>query len=163
MSAEIKWPKGKSISIFRGNVKQYAETIVKGRVLAIDPSSASGESKPGYAVFEAGEMTESGIIAVNHKQPVQKRLREISECLREEFEPCDILAIEKLRGHTCPPPLWWSVGSVQSSVTVEASIEVPITWWKAWSKVKADYKKSDRDDAIVIGESLIMLAKEYCK
>jgi len=114
---------------------------------------------PGYALFTGGKMTEYGVIQIDSSGSTSARLAELAECMRRAFSVVDVLAIEELRGGKISPVLHWSVGAIIASVPARMLIEVPICYWKAWSKTQADYLKQDDMDARMIGEAVLALAK----
>jgi len=156
---DIKWPKGKSIVKFRKSLEPIAETILNGRILAIDPASG-GSSMPGYAWFDKGELQASGEIALAKKKPIQERLKDLLTVLETGFNnpPPDILVIEKIRGSRTHHYLFWSIGVTVAGSEAPTILELPIPCWKA--VVPDDYEKTDEDDAKYIGQTLIILAKE---
>lgn len=124
------------------------------KVLAIDPSS--GASSPvGYAIFEDGELVESGVIEVP-KGNGSERLHHINECLRNDFEKPDVLVVEMIpRVRILKPVLTQSVGAIMSAWPCSEFVEVPVRSWKAYVEANPEatkgYEKGDEWDAIVIG------------
>ena len=154
---KIKWP-GKYFT-FRRTVRSYADKILTGSLLAIDPASGSS-SMPGYALYEAGQLKERGVIDIARGKSAQVRLSELFECMREDFPKVDVLAVEMLRGRMVSPTLHWATGVIVAATDASVVVEVPIPFWKAIAKVTSDYIKSDDMDAALIGEVLIRLANE---
>jgi len=149
-----------------GQVKEAWELILNGTFLSIDPSIGSTASMPGYALFEQGNLVESGIIQVSISNKKNIRLYNIAKSFREGFRKPDVIAIENI------PPIkfkggmnGWSLVSLQRSIGAILSvfdapyIEVaPI----AWQKYKFDgYSKSDEEDAICIGLCVLAAARDY--
>lgn len=147
-------------------VKQEWETILNGVFLAIDPSVGSTSSMPGYALFDKGNLIESGIIRVSPTAKKNIRLFSITKSLKEEFKTPDIIAIENI------PPIsfkggmsGWSLVSLQRSIGAILSVyDIPYVEVapSAWQKYKFDgYDKSDENDAICIGLCVLAAARDY--
>lgn len=162
--------------------KKYAAKLREGRVLAIDPSSGSVESMPGYALFEAGKLIESGIIKLPRGGELYRRLRSLGQSLRDDFQfEIDVLIVENI------PPfmsstaggfrtksvvnLHKSIGAVLASVEAKAFMEVsPMSWHAMLKKYEVPSVKSDERDAVAIGCCALLAAGvidgskvvEYC-
>ena len=71
------------------NLQKQAEknlqALIEGHVLAIDPSSGSRDSMPGYAVFFKGQLLDSGLIEVARGRELNRKLFIIGETLRTQF------------------------------------------------------------------------------
>lgn len=157
---------GKTTKVYR-EVKQCWQSVLNGRLLSIDPSTGSGSSMPGYAVFYKGQLEESDIIQVNPADRRNQKLFSISESLYNEFDEPDVLAIE----HIPPVPFnrkgamnGWSIAALQRAIGAIIScfnceyIEVSP---KAWQNHKpANYQKTDEWDAITIGLCVIDIARQ---
>lgn len=138
---------------FRKAIAPYAYTVLKGRVLAIDP----GSNNLGWALYNKGELVESGEISAHPKNKPHKRIISIVHDLCEETKgACDVVCIEKLFRYN--PSLVWSVGAVIQAKEPDIFIEVPIRLWQA--RVGDDYVKSDERDAVEIGSTLIYHASK---
>lgn len=148
-------------------VKPIAREILDGRLLAIDPSTGSISSMPGYALFEKGELVESGIIQVRVQDRKNVRLHAIAQTLRTEFPNVDVLAIENI-----PPVSYnrkgamsgWSIVAIQRSIGAIIScfdceyIEVAP---KLTGKFRPEgQEKSDEMDAIGIGNATLQAARQ---
>lgn len=153
------------LSQIAGKIEEYSRLILSGRVVCIDPSAGSGSSMPGYAIYEAGKLIESGLIQIDTTLPLHLRLHELGRTLREEFPAPDILVVEYIGGYAFGPlryninayhSLIKSAGVVVSSFCVDKIIEVPPNVWKKY--VDEDYVKSDEADAIYIGSYVIRAA-----
>ena len=143
----------------------HKEKVLTGMVLAIDPSSGSYNRKTreqshlGYALFKAGELVDSGIIAMDGKnKTIWERLRDLHDCLSSEFEAPDVLVIEKLRGAFAHDYLKWSVGVIGTAIRAPVTLEMNISTWK--SRAGKDYVKSDEADAIWIGRALLKICRD---
>jgi hypothetical protein len=147
------------------SVKPHISNILGGTVLAVDPSSGSRESMPGYAIFKAGELVDSGFIALEHNDDLHKRLFNLGRCLRDQFAAPDILVTENI------PPVMTGKGffnrsmvSLQRAIGVVISsyncplIEVaPITWRQ---NIPDDYRKTDEADALMMSWTVLKAARE---
>ena len=151
-------------------VKANADTVLNGRLLAIDPSTGSRSSMPGFAVFKQGQLIESGIIQIKYDQAQNIRLHRIVETLRNEFQKPDIIAFENI------PPVSFKggIGMNSNAVTsLQRAVGAIISCWdcpavpvatSAWKGYKGeDYKKSDEWDSICIGRCVIGIAKDIKK
>lgn len=153
--------------IFKAVEKCY-ETVLTGTILAVDPSTGSKSSRPGYAWFEKGKLIESGEIIVDIEANRSKRLYEIAATIREEFPCPDILAVEYI------PPVSYrgtenrmnsvslmalqkAIGAIMGAHPVEYLLEVPAASWKKYKP--KNYVKTDEMDAVTIGLCIIGLAK----
>jgi hypothetical protein len=142
------------------------QNVLEGTMIAFDPSTGSAGSMPGYAIFKAGDLQESGIISVNPSARRNKKLFSITDSLLKEFPKPDVIIIENI-----PPVTFnransmggWSLVSIQRAIGAIVScfdcdyVEMsPI----AWQKYKFDgYIKSDEHDSICIGIAAIEISK----
>lgn len=141
------------------------ELILTGTLLAIDPSSGSWNSKtkeqsyPGYALFKAGVLVESGVVQVSGKnKKAPERLRMVYDALVAKFTAPDILAIELIRGRMAHETLKWAVGVSIAAIRAPIVIEVPIMSWKKWAG--KDHIKTDENDAVAIGMVVLEAARK---
>lgn len=145
--------------------KPHVGSIITGTVIAIDPSSGSRESMPGYAIFRAGELVDSGYIALQHNEDLRKRLHDLRRSLTEQFQVPDILVTENI-----PPvmtgkgffnrsmvSLQRAIGVVQSIWDVPCIEVAPITWRQ---NIPDDYRKTDETDAIMMALTVLKAARE---
>lgn len=138
----------KEQKLFRKELAPLAYTVLKGRMLAIDP----GSNALGWALFEKGQLAESGVIHANNKNKPHRRILSIMEELSEVTpRAIDVLCIEKMFRFN--PSLLWSVGAVITTKEPELFVEVPVRIWQAL--LGDDYEKSDERDAIAIGNAVI--------
>lgn len=148
------------------NLQRQAEKLLTplldGHILAIDPSSGSRDSMPGYAVFRAGLLIDSGLIQVQQGRELNRKLFSIGETLRNQFEVPDVLVVEHI------PPFMRGSGFSKSIVILQRAIGMiigsidrpllevpPITWHKL---APPNYQKTDEKDAIMIGYAAIWTA-----
>lgn len=157
------------LTILQKQLAGIEELVIKGKVLAIDPSSGSQKSQPGYSIYEAGVLIDSGTIQVNHKNQLHSRLFYLARCIREQFDTPDILVTENISSvmnnnagfmSKNMVPLQRAVGVVQSIFECPCLEVAPATWRKYIPK---DYVKSDENDAIMLGWAAIFEAGKNIK
>lgn len=142
-------------------------SVLDGVMIAFDPSTGSHSSMPGYAIFDKGELQESGIISVNPLARRNVKLFSITQSLLKEFPKPDVIIVENI------PPITfkrkggmngWSLVSIQRAIGAIVScfdceyIEMAPRVWQKYRP--ADYIKSDEWDAVVIGLAAIEIAKQ---
>ena len=147
-------------------------TILSGRVLAIDPSSGSKESMPGYCLFEAGKFVDSGTIRIEYRQSLQLRLYSLRDTLQREFVPekPDVLVVENIA------PMFGgadgrSFGATKSVLSLHKSVGVTISCFNcplvevspmSWRKqIPNGYLKSDESDAIMMALTVLKIASGF--
>lgn len=172
VATRIKKEKTTNLTKAVASVTRCREEILRGQVLVIDPSCGSASSMPGYAIFEAGELVESGTIDVPLHKELWKRLRYISQCLREEFPSPDVFILEAIPAHrgmmsyVALASLNKAVGTFMTSVSYNKYVEISPSVWHSYIKslpeyADRDYKtqdKGDEMDAIMIGKCVLALA-----
>jgi hypothetical protein len=156
----IKWPQGKHPTQFRNKIKKHKDKILNGRILAIDPASGS-TSHPGWALFERGELIGTGSVQLDSKLPIQGRLNALFKLVSEGIgqPPPDVLIMEEIRGSMAHAFLFWACGVIAAACGKSELIEEPVSFWSA--VVPNGYVKSDETDAVYIGLTAILIAKEY--
>jgi len=146
-------------------VRPHYREILEGKFLAIDPSTGSGSSMPGFAWFEKGVLKESGTIEVSPAARKNIRLFNIAESFRNEFDKPDVIAIENIPPMTFKGGMsQWSLVSLQRAIGAIVSV-FPCTYIEvapiAWRNfIFEGYQKSDSHDAICIGLCVLAYAKE---
>lgn len=159
-------------------IEQYADLLKHGVLLAIDPSSGSAGSLPGYALFKQGVLQDCGLISLPRgTRAISNRLYLLRESLLTEFKKPDILAVEYIAPvfptknggflHKSASSLTKSVGAIMSTWDVPVIEPAPTTWHalvrEAMVKRGEDptkYPKSDVNDAIAIAmAAFITLAR----
>lgn len=153
----------------RFQINRCRKQILEGKVLAIDPSSGSASSLPGYALFEAGKLKESGLIELKIGKELPRRLEDLARSLREDFEEVDVLVIEDIpvRSHGrhggAHASLMKAVGCILGAAKRKQTVEMAIPTWKSYLRKTVeqfpDYNKDDDWDAIVMGYCAIDLAR----
>lgn len=165
MSARKKIKKVK-LPVYKQQIKDSLDAILTGTLLSIDPSTGSGTSMPGYAVFKAGKLVESGTIDLDIKGNRAQKLYEINRTLREDFGEYkfDAIAVENIGYFVAKMSpralisLQRAVGAIIAAHPTENLIEVPSNVWQ--KHVYKGYVKGDREDAVCIGLCVINTAKE---
>lgn len=157
----------------RQSIRKHRDAILRGTMLAIDPSIGSTSSSCGYAIYVSGKLVESGLIEVNKSASQTVRLYELARTFREDFTNPDIVAIEGIspvpyaakRGFSKVPmtaislsALHRAVGAILGAQKWTDVIEIPPITWKKYKS--ADYKKDDHIDAQEIGRAVILIARE---
>lgn len=152
-------------------VKKHANILAGGWVLAIDPSCGSASSDPGWAIYEKGELQDSGIIEITKSKDLVYRLQELRRGvsgLQETYDP-DVCIVEHIpprrfgrggsaTGHSS---LLQAMGVCLASTDARVLMRVrPRDWQALAAAVWSRSKKSDKADAEGIGYALISLAKE---
>lgn len=155
----LKWPKGKHPDKFRKAVSKSKDLILTGRVVSIDPASGSS-SMPGWALFESGQLIESGTIKLDSSEPVQTRLNTMFYALSQGLGhlPPDVVIMEEIRGKMAHAYLMWACGVSAAAFAHATLLELPVSFWKAI--LPNGYSKADDTDAVYIGLAAIMIAKE---
>jgi hypothetical protein len=150
------------------DIEAAAEDLVYGTVLCIDPSIGSQSSMPGWAIYEAGLLTSSGVLHIDPTGTQVERLRFLGGVLRslfETFDP-DVLVYEKVpvsahgggRSQVGHASLLMASGVVLSIPGPDYTVGImPISWKKL---VRPTYRKGDEQDAIEIGYICIEEARK---
>lgn len=136
-----------------------------GTMLCIDPTSGAtgrnGEkSVAGYAIFDKGELIESGIIEFPEEKVVFKRLRNVRAELDSEFggQLFDLLVLEDIRGYKAQQSLIQSCGVYIVGLESKEFFQPNVSTWKAVAKSWGGYVKDDEQDAIYMGYATIAIA-----
>jgi len=139
------------------------QDLLHGTVLAIDPSSGSANSQPGYAIFEGGRFVDCGVINLPRGSDLNVRLYQLGKTLRESFTTPNVLVTEKISPIANGSFNARSMASLQKAIGVTISsfncplVEVsPISWRK---NIPLDgYVKRDDHDAVLMGFTAILVA-----
>ena len=154
----ITWPKGPTNERFYRTIKKHAKVVLNGTVLAIDPSSGSDESMPGFAVFKQGELVMSGTIKLPHIE-LHGRLYALYDKIQALLgSPPDLLVVEDIAGQI-HKYLHYAVGVSIAAARSPLSLRIGLPVWKAVAKADPKYVKSDVNDAIKMGEAVVLLAR----
>lgn len=162
--------KKKATTIIDKRCRALASELTQGVVFSVDPSIGSKSSQPGYAVWKAGELEDSGIIRLgcSKEASVPARLHHLRMCLEDQFEKPDVVVVERIvsnpkamnYNNTTAVKLNQAIGVVMAQWEVPV-IEVSPTSWKSVAKSLDWYEKTDVNDAIVIGLCCIQKARAH--
>ena len=158
MSNVINWPSG--LGPTYNKIKQNQEIIRTGVVLAIDPSSGSANSQPGFALYENSKLLLNGTIKIDHKQTIYNRLPELYFKIQELVAcPPDVLVIETINKQSGHVFLLWAVGVSIAATRAPVVVELHNAIWRSVAKSIPTYKKSDAADAELMARAVILLAQ----
>ena len=165
----------KKISDINKKSKMYQAVAVlsaelcAGTILIIDPSIGSSSSSPGWAIYKAGNLIDSGIIHTGgshlHLWQRARRLKAALETLCSEYN-FDVLVYEDIPAtsgfnQNAIASLLKAVGIVLACTTSSHVLGVHPASWKNY--VRPEYTKGDKEDAIEIGYIAISLAERIRK
>jgi len=147
-------------------VQKYTDILMNGEMLAVDPSSGSSGSLPGYALFRKGQLMDAGTIELPRgTRPLANRLFLLRNALATAFDRPDLLTIELIspvmpsKGgtflHKNASSLIKSVGAILSTWDTPVLEVSPMTWH---SMTPPTYKKGDVQDACMIGWAVYVTA-----
>lgn len=157
---------GKSSNIYQ-TIHENRLLLTQGKVLSIDPSVGSHSSMPGYAVYKAGVLQESGTLKINPELPTWKKLQELHRLLRNlsKLHEIDACIYEQMpvsahggRSQVSHATLLMAVGVTIGAVQARAFIGILPMSWK--QHASPGYVKSDEQDAIEIGRIVIEMAQQ---
>ena len=162
-------------------VRGIEDVILKGSLLAIDPSCISTSSLPGWALYKNSKLVSSGVISgIDPTSALEKRLQFIGKYCREFFDEPDVLVLEHIQmgGRISMQSTIRATGAILGSFECEHVISIlPLSWQKAvleelnltgntdYQKYK-EYKekiKSDEEDAKWIGRGVIKIVEDSLK
>lgn len=155
-----------------GAIRENCLGLTRGTVLVVDPSIGSQSSLPGWAVYGAGDLVDSGVIPMDVTESRPYRLRAVFnklENLTVAWQP-SVVVYEEVpvmahagRSQVSHASLLNAVGVTLAATHLPGVGYVgiqPIVWKK---RVTAEYVKSDEQDAIEIGRITIAMAHEILK
>lgn len=146
-------------------VSVLSSDLCDGTVLVIDPSIGSSSSLPGWAIYKAGNLIDSGIIHTGgshlHLWQRARRLKTALETLCGEYN-FDVLVYEDIPAtsgfnQNAIASLLKAVGIVLACTTSSHVLGIHPASWKNY--VRPEYIKGDKEDAIEIGYIVISLAE----
>lgn len=164
---DISYLPGKKSAIYQ-HIVEHAKLLANGVVLVIDPSIGSLSSMPGYAVYERGLQLAAGTLTIDPSHSVPARLKEVYRQLRNlsKLHRPDICVYEEIpvsahggRSQVGHASLLKAVGVTLAAVDARAFIGLLPVVWK--NKVREDYVKGDKEDAIAMGYIIVEAAREY--
>ena len=161
---EIQLP-GKNTQIY-SEIYEGRKLLVRGIVLAVDPSIGSKSSMPGFAIYSNGELLTSGTLRIDATMSQSARLKEVYRQLRnlsKEYK-VDACVYEKVpvsahggRSQVAHASLLMAVGVTLAAVDARVFVGIPPTSWKKYAR--EDYTKTDEADAVEIGRIVIEMAE----
>jgi len=143
----------------RQALHQHLNTL-SGTLIAVDPSSGSAGSLPGFAVYREGVLIESGMLDIPRSGPIWHRLQALRtslDALVYEYKP-ELLAVEHvfIKGNSkSMTNLQRAIGVIMSCAPGDV-IEVGSTTWR--KHIPEGYWKADDNDAVAIGYAVIEAA-----
>lgn len=153
-----------------GEIESAVKPILEGQIVCIDPSIGSSSSMPGWAVYRAGLLVDSGTFSINPNQSIPDRLRTLNGLMRKLYNVYtpDVLCYEDI------PPLRQGGGNATSHASLLKAVGAilcipgpdhyvgiqPISWKKM---VREEYRKGDEEDAIELGWIIIQEAARISK
>ena len=146
-------------------IQEHVKELLEGVVVSIDPSIGSSSSMPGYAVYRAGELLESGTFVIAHRDvSVADRLRALHNHVRKlynKYNP-DVLVYEDIPstrhgggagGHAS---LLKALGAILAVPGPAGHVGLYPVSWK--SEARETHVKGDEQDAVEIGWVAIQVA-----
>lgn len=146
-------------------IEKCTRQIREGQVVSIDPSIGSTSSMPGWAIYRAGALIDSGTFEINANHSVPDRLRALHSHMRKLYNTYtpDVLVYEDI------PPLRQGGGNAASHASLLKALGAilcipgpdhyvgiqPISWKKM---VREEYRKGDEADAVEMGWIVIQEA-----
>ncbi len=152
------------MSKFAKAIEPLKDRLRDCHLLAVDPSSGSANSLPGYALFKAGKLIEAGVLEVPRSGPIWVRLQKQAWAWRECFEVPDVLAIEGIAPYInggnskATINLQRAVGVAMANIATPNVIEVYAASWRKHVKGLDNWNKTDYNDAILIGYACLVEA-----
>ena len=147
------------------DIRRLLRPLVRGLVVAVDPSIGSTSSMPGWAAYRAGELVGSGVLEIDASAETH-RLRYVALALAKVYRcyPPDVLVYEDIaprrygggsaHGHAS---LLKSVGAILSVPGPDHHLGLRPTQWKR--QVRESYVKGDEADAIEMGYVAVSTAQ----
>lgn len=160
---DVKLP-GKTSQIY-ADINESRRVLLRGSVLAVDPSIGSRSSMPGFAIYKSGILVTSGVLIIDHTESRWMRLKSVYRQLRNLSKEygIDACVYEQVpvsahggRSQVSHASLLMAVGVTIAAVDARAFIGIPPVSWKKF--VREDYTKSDEADAVEMGRIVIEMA-----
>jgi Holliday junction resolvasome RuvABC endonuclease subunit len=164
----IKLP-GKDSQVYK-EIAHGANLLVHGKVLAVDPSMGSHSSMPGWALYDAGELIQSGVLDINPDGTKWERLKEVYRQLRNmslehRIDACIYenvpVSAHAGRSQVSHASLLMAVGVTMSAVDARVFVGIPPIVWKC--RASEGYIKGDEEDARQLGRIVIEMATEIIR
>ncbi len=160
---------GKRTQIYAA-IRENCLALSRGVVLVVDPSMGSLSSKPGWAVYSAGDLADSGVLEVHTEGTRWYRLKEVYRqlanlsaawypgvCVYEEIP----VSAHNGRSQVSHASLLLALGVTMAAVEAEGFVGIAPNSWKRF--VSDGYLKSDEQDAIEMGRIVIDMANEMLR
>lgn len=148
------------------NTLPAVKHLIDGVVVGIDPSIGSRSSQPGYAVYIAGELVESGTFRIPPEKHIHDRLRLLATHVRRlynKYDP-DVLVYEDIPASrygggnaNSHSSLIKAVGAILSVPGPELCVGILPVSWK--NEARSGYIKGDEEDAVELAYVVIKLAR----
>lgn len=157
---------GRDTDLYR-EARHAANLLIKGNVVAIDPSVGSTSSMPGWAIYLSGRLAISGTFDIPIGRPLSERLQILGIKLRSLYKTYnpDVLVYEDIPSQRygggnaeAHASLLKAVGAILAVRGPRATVGMKPTVWKRL--VRDTYVKGDREDAEEMGWIAIEVAKE---
>lgn len=170
-------PKSKHGVMESGVIAATPQKCWDGPLLAIDPSSGSFKSKPGFSLYVGAKLVDCGTIELPAGIPLHTRLQLLCDTLRRDFiSPYPaVVAVENVPpyrkneqsvGQYCGLnksvlSLQYSMGVAMASIpNTDVVLVSPASWRQL---IPAGYNKSDTLDAVMIGYAVLRCAANIMK
>lgn len=149
-------------------MQKYHKLLLRGTILAIDPSIGSNSSMPGWAVYTEGELVDSGTIEIAPKQEIPIRLQILSRKIRQletMYKP-DIMIYEEIPSQRYGGGNANAHASLLKALGAILSVEGPVAHLglhpQTWKRLTRDgYEKGDEADAIEMGWIALDIARWF--
>jgi hypothetical protein len=149
-------------------IRKHGKQLLRGVALCIDPSIGSNSSMPGWAVYSAGILIESGTIEIDVVKELPPRLQALARKmyqLIQRWAP-DVLVYENIPAQRHGGGNAESHASLLKALGVILSVAgpsgyiplLPVVWKK---HARPEYRKGDESDAIEIGYVALTIARHY--
>lgn len=149
------------------SIATCVKELTEGLVISTDPSIGSTSSMPGWAVYRAGVLIDSGIFEIPPHKSIPDRLCILHNHFRKLYikYPPDVLVYEEIpaQRHGGGGNAWGhasllkSVGAILSVPGPENYVGIlPISWKKL---TRPEYVKGDEADAVEIGHIVLGIAR----
>lgn len=148
------------------DIEQNVKGLTEGLVVAIDPSIGSTSSMPGWAVYRAGELIDSGIFQIAPTKSVPDRLRTLHGHVNKLYNlyTPDVLVYEEIPAQrqgggnaVAHASLLKALGVILCVPGPDGYVGIMPVSWKA--AARETYTKSDVNDAIEMGYVCIDTAR----
>lgn len=150
-------------------VRSASEKIQYGTILAVDPSCGSRSSMPAYAVLEAGEIVDSGVIQLDVDDALEVRLGHLYMTIANlvKTHGVDVLVYEEIAARPFGARRFanHAHASLLKSVGVVLAAGLGVRHYvglrpSVWKKLASPtYRKGDEEDAREMGLISVRIAQ----